>query len=217
MPPPAATFFFFNDTATTEIYTLSLHDALPIFRAGTRARPHAAPRGAHARRGAPADGAGVPQGEPRRHGHGGEGVRRGARDRRAGEPLRPSTRRRVARAARAGRRLYGRRGGGGRSDRGWRGRLERPAGIPGGGRTRRRGGLPRGRGAEAAVVRRRSGGDRRGGRGRRVARTARASPDGAGGGGGGRRRPGGGAGRERARGSGPRSQGVRAVGPVGAG
>ena len=23
-------FFFFNDTATTEIYTLSLHDALPI-------------------------------------------------------------------------------------------------------------------------------------------------------------------------------------------
>src|SRR6185437_5041414 len=27
---PAAVFFFFNDTATTEIYTLSLHDALPI-------------------------------------------------------------------------------------------------------------------------------------------------------------------------------------------
>src|SRR3989441_9416020 len=26
-------FFFFNDTATTEIYTLSLHDALPIFTA----------------------------------------------------------------------------------------------------------------------------------------------------------------------------------------
>src|SRR3712207_8445267 len=26
-------FFFFNDTATTEIYTLSLHDALPIFGA----------------------------------------------------------------------------------------------------------------------------------------------------------------------------------------
>src|SRR6266446_10711199 len=47
-------FFFFNDTATTEIYTLSLHDALPIYRpvrpaqlyldnlewqAGLRARP----------------------------------------------------------------------------------------------------------------------------------------------------------------------------------
>ena len=28
-------FFFFNDTATTEIYTLSLHDALPIFLVGT--------------------------------------------------------------------------------------------------------------------------------------------------------------------------------------
>src|SRR3712207_8027964 len=27
-------FFFFNDTATTEIYTLSLHDALPIFQVG---------------------------------------------------------------------------------------------------------------------------------------------------------------------------------------
>jgi len=25
-------FFFFNDTATTEIYTLSLHDALPIWQ-----------------------------------------------------------------------------------------------------------------------------------------------------------------------------------------
>src|SRR2546430_12704328 len=29
-------FFFFNDTATTEIYTLSLHDALPICAAGRR-------------------------------------------------------------------------------------------------------------------------------------------------------------------------------------
>src|SRR3712207_9315659 len=28
------TFFFFNDTATTEIYTLSLHDALPICPGG---------------------------------------------------------------------------------------------------------------------------------------------------------------------------------------
>ena len=27
-------FFFFNDTATTEIYTLSLHDALPILGEG---------------------------------------------------------------------------------------------------------------------------------------------------------------------------------------
>src|SRR2546427_9654204 len=30
--PPFYCFFFFNDTATTEIYTLSLHDALPICR-----------------------------------------------------------------------------------------------------------------------------------------------------------------------------------------
>src|SRR3712207_7915746 len=30
-------FFFFNDTATTEIYTLSLHDALPIFGVAARA------------------------------------------------------------------------------------------------------------------------------------------------------------------------------------
>src|SRR3712207_7968185 len=29
--PPTCGLFFFNDTATTEIYTLSLHDALPIF------------------------------------------------------------------------------------------------------------------------------------------------------------------------------------------
>src|SRR2546430_5581645 len=35
-------FFFFNDTATTEIYTLSLHDALPIsLRCGSTAWPRA--------------------------------------------------------------------------------------------------------------------------------------------------------------------------------
>src|SRR5258708_37737999 len=51
MPPPPffSFFFFFNDTATTEIYTLSLHDALPIssFRFGVTEvwpRPRAAPR-----------------------------------------------------------------------------------------------------------------------------------------------------------------------------
>src|SRR5438552_13751737 len=32
-----ASFFFFNDTPTTEIYTLSLHDALPISPLGRRA------------------------------------------------------------------------------------------------------------------------------------------------------------------------------------
>src|SRR2546422_8810491 len=35
-------FFFFNDTATTEIYTLSLHDALPIY--GVRGGPRAVQR-----------------------------------------------------------------------------------------------------------------------------------------------------------------------------
>src|SRR3712207_7391689 len=30
--PACSLIFFFNDTATTEIYTLSLHDALPIYR-----------------------------------------------------------------------------------------------------------------------------------------------------------------------------------------
>src|SRR2546430_17234421 len=32
VPTECFSFFFFNDTATTEIYTLSLHDALPISR-----------------------------------------------------------------------------------------------------------------------------------------------------------------------------------------
>src|SRR3989442_13798512 len=32
-------FFFFNDTATTEIYTLSLHDALPISDVSAGMRP----------------------------------------------------------------------------------------------------------------------------------------------------------------------------------
>src|SRR6266702_8991147 len=41
-----SSFFFFNDTATTEIYTLSLYDALPICPARSRAwcpRPRGAP------------------------------------------------------------------------------------------------------------------------------------------------------------------------------
>src|SRR5258708_10391068 len=44
-PVSSLLFFFFNDTATTEIYTLSLHDALPICtprrrcRKGTRTSP----------------------------------------------------------------------------------------------------------------------------------------------------------------------------------
>src|SRR5258708_25728871 len=42
---PLSSFFFFNDTATTEIYTLSPHDALPISTSG-RARMVAAAAGA---------------------------------------------------------------------------------------------------------------------------------------------------------------------------
>src|SRR5436305_3735930 len=47
-------FFFFNDTATTEIYTLSLHDALPIWPPdrGPRARGRRALRAGRAGRGA---------------------------------------------------------------------------------------------------------------------------------------------------------------------
>src|SRR2546425_12499379 len=43
LPLPICFFFFFNDTATTEIYTLSLHDALPICRhtwQGSAPLPH---------------------------------------------------------------------------------------------------------------------------------------------------------------------------------
>src|SRR3712207_8479853 len=45
-------YFFFNDTATTEIYALSLHDALPISRGrshhrGGRARLHDGSLGGH--------------------------------------------------------------------------------------------------------------------------------------------------------------------------
>src|SRR5947208_15240955 len=46
-------FFFFNDTATTEIYTLSLHDALPILephRSEGRARGEARRLREHGRR-----------------------------------------------------------------------------------------------------------------------------------------------------------------------
>src|SRR5688572_32138689 len=39
-------FFFFNDTATTEIYTLSLHDALPISRGRRRPLSRSSRKGA---------------------------------------------------------------------------------------------------------------------------------------------------------------------------
>src|SRR2546422_6188398 len=41
-----SSFFFFNDTATTEIYTLSLHDALPIYAPADLARDVARRRSA---------------------------------------------------------------------------------------------------------------------------------------------------------------------------
>src|SRR3712207_7465120 len=65
-------FFFFNDTATTEIYTLSLHDALPIFER----RPGLGHGRSHAPR--LAGDADEPAAERRRHP---EGVRRRARSR----------------------------------------------------------------------------------------------------------------------------------------
>src|SRR5690348_18216601 len=46
--------FFFNDTATTEIYTLSLHDALPIFTGGASLRHQRKRKGRSAQRESPA-------------------------------------------------------------------------------------------------------------------------------------------------------------------
>src|SRR3712207_7906161 len=75
--------FFFNDTATTEIYTLSLHDALPISARGPPA-PHRCRAEPGAAAGRPADGAHGDRGRPQR-------LRaRGARHRR--RPDRKSTR-----------------------------------------------------------------------------------------------------------------------------
>src|SRR3712207_9400903 len=52
-------FFFFNDTATTEIYTLSLHDALPIWAPGLEPEyPQVAPAGLW--ESSPRAGAGIP-------------------------------------------------------------------------------------------------------------------------------------------------------------
>src|SRR6267142_6232792 len=75
-------FFFFNDTATTEIYTLSLHDALPI---SGRSPPPASPT-APARTGSPArDPAAV--------------ARAGAAPRRSAAPRRRRARARASRLA----------------------------------------------------------------------------------------------------------------------
>src|SRR3712207_8113803 len=61
LQPYLIIIFFFNDTATTEIYTLSLHDALPIsVRQGARHAFHDTLRGL-LRRAAPLDPAGRPR------------------------------------------------------------------------------------------------------------------------------------------------------------
>src|SRR6266511_4669158 len=44
---PASLVFFFNDTETTEIYTLSLHDALPISATGGNATVHSSLTNSH--------------------------------------------------------------------------------------------------------------------------------------------------------------------------
>src|SRR3712207_8301771 len=54
--------FFFNDTATTEIYTLSLHDALPIYRVAAAAPDHAAAAGPDDDPGRGASGHRLPEG-----------------------------------------------------------------------------------------------------------------------------------------------------------
>src|SRR3712207_7321159 len=64
-------FFFFNDTATTEIYTLSLHDALPI--SGADRRRERAPR----RRAGEAGRADEGPGRAREAARRGAGARRG--------------------------------------------------------------------------------------------------------------------------------------------
>src|SRR5260370_33853334 len=56
LSPTYFSFFFFNDTATTEIYTLSLHDALPISVAQLPEPAGAEP--------AAADGVGAAQAQP---------------------------------------------------------------------------------------------------------------------------------------------------------
>src|SRR2546422_6420076 len=73
--------FFFNDTATTEIYTLSLHDALPICP-DSRVGPVSPPRPGRDRRAASVRG-----GAARRSGREGGRPRRAAADGDADPPL----------------------------------------------------------------------------------------------------------------------------------
>src|SRR2546429_1348274 len=59
-------FFFFNDTATTEIYTLSLHDALPISYPWRARAAHGKSDQAHARTGMNATGFSAPPASDRK-------------------------------------------------------------------------------------------------------------------------------------------------------
>src|SRR2546425_8452869 len=62
-------FFFFNDTATTEIYTLSLHDALPISVGVPRRRVPGGEREHAGRPGGAGGGARAHRSDPGRHRH----------------------------------------------------------------------------------------------------------------------------------------------------
>src|SRR2546430_13387453 len=84
--PRCLFFFFFNDTATTEIYTLSLHDALPIWDGRD-------PRGAGHLRQLPARDGDPGRLDPPPPSRGGGGDdRRGRGDAAPGRPDRKSTR-----------------------------------------------------------------------------------------------------------------------------
>src|SRR3712207_9107323 len=79
---PVESFFFFNDTATTEIYTLSLHDALPISARSRRGGRGASSAAEHAHLHLRAEGNGERRGRglrrhlpPRRHRLGGPQAR----------------------------------------------------------------------------------------------------------------------------------------------
>src|SRR2546426_4766201 len=103
-------FFFFNDTATTEIYTLSLHDALPIASAARRLHPALLLHQSHGGRAA----GGLPGGALAARGQGADGqALHGLRGRPAllpqglrsqGSGLRPRAAWRFTRASRDGRR-----------------------------------------------------------------------------------------------------------------
>src|SRR2546423_15088135 len=94
-------FYFFNDTATTEIYTLSLHDALPISDDVQRGGPRRHAGTARALQGALREGA---RREARLHVVLLEGLDRGAEEVPGGERLRRRQRHHLSRVLRHRRR-----------------------------------------------------------------------------------------------------------------